>query len=121
MRRKMLPTVHKCGCRECQTEPNYVRAEAHIAINRVMAIADERQRRLIAGLIARLMDKWFFPRNITNSYSKGVAPVAVITGISPDTIRRGWKELKKRNFSLADRTRRPGAGRKRADRCKDGG
>ena len=88
--------IHECGCDICrkfrETESptdrssyefcNQKTLELHRAINCVLASADELNRRLVAGLISRLLG--------------GSAPLgkaAIITGLSPHTIRRGWREL----------------------------
>lgn len=137
-RKKKTATVRRCRCRECQDwdkhresefwpghaqrrikgHAAFRRIEGHAAINRVLAIADERQRRLIAGLLAVLICEDIYPSDPKRSYRNGVSAVADITGISRDTIRRGWKELKKPEFALTERMRRPGAGRKPVTRPK---
>ena len=62
---------------------------------------DERRRRLWAAAEARCA-----------GYG-GIAAVARATGISPDTIGRGVKELERGGTLDGSRVRRPGAGRKR--------
>ena len=117
MGRKKAVAVHRCQCRHCRdlTELNITSrkiGEWHTAINRVFAIADERQKRLIAGLLGQILHIHAYPLHFNRRYRNGNSAVADITGISRDTIRRGWEELTRPNFLLTGRTRRPGAGRK---------
>ncbi len=121
MRRKDFYIFLQCHCLDCRGRVPAAANEVHTAINRVMSIANERQRRLIAGLLARVIDSGDYPKFPTKHYHNGTGAVADITGISRDTIRRGWKELTGADFSANGRSRRPGAGRKIADRSKDGG
>jgi len=44
--------IHCCECSICQQKPRSSLARVHRAINRLVAAADERRRRLIAGLLA---------------------------------------------------------------------
>src|SRR6266446_5623851 len=46
--------VHTCECPTCRQYPSGRIAREHRAINRLIAAADERTRRLTAGLLARL-------------------------------------------------------------------
>jgi len=78
--------------------------DEHAIGERFRALApefDERRRRLWAAAEARCA-----------GYG-GIAAVARATGISPDTIGRGIKELERGETLEAGRVRRPGAGRKR--------
>ncbi len=93
--------VHACACPLCQQHPDSPTAEEHRALNRLMAATDERSRRLLAGLLARQHGRG------------GIALLARVTGLSPHTIRRGWRELQQPGGSPAGRLRRPGAGRQR--------
>jgi hypothetical protein len=97
------PTIPCCGCRTCQQHPRSRTAEEHRAINRLVAAADERSRRLVVGFLARQHGRG------------GIALMARVTGLSPHTIRRGWQELRQPVFAPAGRVRRPGAGRKRVE------
>ncbi len=63
---------------------------------------DERQRRLWAAAEARSVGRG------------GIAATARATGIAPDTIRKGIKELESGQGPGHGRVRRPGGGRKRA-------
>jgi hypothetical protein len=91
---------HRCHCLSCQQQPDRPTAEAHRAINRFLATADERSRRLLAGSLALQHGRG------------GIALAARITGLSPHTIRRGRHELQKAAPLPGGRIRRPGGGRK---------
>lgn len=96
--------VYECPCAECRGEPQGTTAEDHRAINRVLAVLDERQRRLFAGLLAE------------RRAHGGVVEVARITGLSRTTIRRGVVELRRGTALAAGRIRREGGGRPRAEK-----
>ena len=91
---------HPCQCLTCQQQPDSLAAEVHRAINRFLATADERSRRLLAGALA-------LPHG-----RGGIALAARITGLSPHTIRRGRRELAQAVSLPGGRVRRPGGGRK---------
>ena len=64
------PTVHRCGCRECQRDPHGALASQHQAINTLIGCLDERSQRLIVGSLA-------------SQYGRGgVARLARITGLT---------------------------------------
>jgi hypothetical protein len=90
----------KCECPTCRRDPDNPTAEVHRAINRFLATADERSRRLLAGSLAQQHGRG------------GIALVARITGLSPHTIRRGRRELQTVTSTPRGRIRRRGAGRK---------
>jgi DeoR/GlpR family transcriptional regulator of sugar metabolism len=69
-----------------------------------LASLDERGRRLFAGLLARQRGHG------------GVVALARITGLSRTTIRRGLVEVEQDGTPAASRVRRPGGGRKRAEK-----
>jgi hypothetical protein len=94
------PISHRCRCLTCRQQPDSPAAEAHRAINRFLASADERSRRLLAGSLA-------LPHG-----RGGIALAALITGLSPHTIRRGLHELAQGTSLPRGRVRRPGGGRK---------
>lgn len=73
-------------------------------MNRVVATLDERGRRLFVGLLAG------------QEGHGGVVKLAEITGLSRTTIRRGWLEIQNAAPELRGRVRRPGAGRKHAEK-----
>ncbi len=92
--------VYRCACSECRSQASGFTALDHKAINRVMTMLDERQRRLFAGLLA-----W-------RRGHGGILQVATITGLSRTTIRRGIAELRSGLGSSRQRIRRPGGGRR---------
>jgi hypothetical protein len=69
-------------------------------LNQILAVADERTRRLLVGFLAEEFGRG------------GIAHFARLTGLSPHTIRRGQYELQHRLALEPGRVRRPGAGRK---------
>jgi hypothetical protein len=93
------PSVHVCACVTCQQHPHGSVAREHRRINRLVATADERTRRLLVGFLAR------------QHGHGGIARFAAITGLDPDTIARGQRELQRGPPKPAQRIRRPGAGR----------
>ena len=93
------PASHRCQCLTCQDQPDSPTAEVHRAINRFLATADERSRRLLAGSLALQHGRG------------GIALAARITGLSPHTIRRGRRELAQAASIPGGRIRRPGGGR----------
>lgn len=89
-----------CACADCRCFPHSEVARDHRAINRVMALLDERQRRLFAGLLAR------------TDVHGGIVAIAQITGLSRTTIRRGIAELRRGSAGGRKRIRKRGGGRK---------
>jgi hypothetical protein len=78
-------------------------AVEHRAINRLVAVSNERLRRLLVGFLAAQM-----------GYG-GVSRMARITGMDRNTIARGQRELRRQGISKAQassRVRRFGGGRK---------
>ena len=92
--------IYPCPCVSCRHDPQSAVALDHAAINRVMALLDERQRRLFAGLLARRRGHG------------GSVDVATITGLSRTTVRRGIDELRRGTAAAGDRLRQPGGGRR---------
>ena len=92
--------VYLCPCGDCRRDPQSAVALDHAAINRVMALLDERQRRLFAGLLAMRRGHG------------GIVAVATITGLSRTTVRRGIDELRCGTAAAGDRVRHPGGGRR---------
>jgi len=78
--------------------------EYHQAINRVIVELDEGGRRLFAGLLAKQLGRG------------GIQRLAEITGLNRMTIRRGLREIVRVGFRSSSRIRRPGGGRKRAEK-----
>jgi hypothetical protein len=91
--------VHQCPCPACQVGTGPV-AEHHRRLNLILSRLDEQQRRWVAAAEAQRL-----------GYG-GFNEVGAITGMHPETIRRGRDELA---ADLADRppdrVRRPGGGR----------
>jgi len=92
--------IFQCCCPACQDHLKGAVATDHQAINRVLAMLDERQRRLFAGLLAMRRGHG------------GILSVAEITGLSRTTIRRGLAELRRGVGLARRRIRKPGGGRK---------
>jgi hypothetical protein len=103
-----LRSPHRCSCPECHREPDGAVAREHQAINRILARIDERSRRLVAGLLARLYGRG------------GITRLARITGLDRNTIARGRRELDQADALPPGRVRRSGAGPKRLEtRCPE--
>jgi hypothetical protein len=95
--------VHACACPRCRQYPNGRVAREHRALNRLIAAADERTRRLLAGFLARQHGRG------------GIALLARITGLDRDTVARGRHELRQ-PFRSGGRIRCPGAGGQRVEK-----
>lgn len=91
--------VHQCPCPACGAGSGPV-AEHHRRLNLILSRLDEQQRRWVAAAEAERL-----------GYG-GFNEVAAVTGMHPETIRRGRDELA---GDLCDRpagrVRRPGGGR----------
>ena len=103
VKKKRRRLVHACACPTCRQHPNARVAREHRALNRLIAAADERTRRLLAGFLARQHGRG------------GIALLARITGLDRNTIARGRRELRHPGLS-SGRVRRPGAGRPCAEK-----
>jgi hypothetical protein len=94
-----LLTVHDCGCAECLAGKHPERDD-HRQLNLLLSRLDEQQRRWVAAREAMRLGHGGFQR------------IAEITGLHPETIRRGRDEL---DNELRDRptdhVRLPGGGR----------
>jgi hypothetical protein len=100
--------THRCSCPECCREPEGAVAREHQAINRIIACTDERSRRLVAGLLARLYGHG------------GITRLARITGLDRNTIARGRRKLDRADALPPGRVRCPGAGPKHVEtRCPE--
>jgi hypothetical protein len=97
---KVRRLIYQCCCLDCQNRPKGWVAVDHQAINRVLTLMDEGQRRLFAGLLAMRRGHG------------GILAVAEITGLSRTTIRRGIAELRRGVGLTRRRIRKPGGGRK---------
>lgn len=90
--------VHPCPCEACRVGIG-PEAEHHGRLNLILSRLDEQQRRWVAALEALRL-----------GYG-GFNEVAAITGLHPETIRRGRDELAgDLNDRPADRVRLPGGG-----------
>ena len=90
--------VHQCPCGACRVGTGPV-AEHHRRLNLILSRLDEQQRRWVAALEALRL-----------GYG-GFNEVAAITGLHPETIRRGRDELTgDLKGRPADRVRLPGGG-----------
>jgi hypothetical protein len=96
--------IHVCACATCQQHPHSSLAREHRRINRLVASADERMRRLRAGFLAQ------------QHGLGGVTLLAQSTGLDRNTVARGRHELQWGHPKPAARVRRPGAGRPRAEK-----
>jgi hypothetical protein len=96
--------VHACACLACRQHPHGTVARQHRSLNRLVAISDERTRRLFVGFLAQ------------QHGLGGTAYYARITGLDPDTIARGLRELRQHLPKPGSRLRQPGAGRPRAEK-----
>ena len=96
--------VHDCGCAACRAGEHPQRDD-HRQFNLLLSRLDEQQRRWLAGREAMRLGHGGFQR------------IADITGLPPETIRRGRDELEDelRNRP-ADRVRLPGGGRRRVEK-----
>ncbi len=90
--------VHQCLCDACRDGLG-PEAEHHRRLNLILSRLDEQQRRWVAALEAQRL-----------GYG-GFNQVAAVTGMHPETIRRGRDELAADLRSRpADRVRLPGGG-----------
>ncbi len=102
--------VPRCECNICREHPCGRIAAKHREINRLLAISNERIRRLLAGFLAEQIGRG------------GVSALARVSGLDRKTIARGCRELHDIEFpppsgpgAVSLRVRRPGAGRKRVE------
>lgn len=100
--------IHRCVCSVCRRHPRAAVAKEHRAINRLLAVADERMRRLLAGLLASKIGRG------------GIQQLAQITGMHRNTIALGKRELRQKRRFPGSRVRRSGAGRKRLEEKRPG-
>jgi hypothetical protein len=92
--------VHECGCPKCSPGHNHPDRILHRNLNLVLSRLDEQQRRWLVALESQKLGHG------------GDTRLAQITGLHPDTIRRGREELDAElDGRPADRVRNPGAGR----------
>lgn len=94
---------HICTCPACQQNPEGPDAQEHRALNRLVATADERSRRLFVGFLSQMHGRG------------GVCRLSRITGMSRTTVLRGQRELQQPQLARG-RIRQPGAGRPRVEK-----
>jgi len=97
--------IHVCQCPACQGDTPHPDQQRHHQINLLISRLDEQQRR------------WYAALESSRLGHGGDEQIARITGLDPQTIRRGRRELAT-NFRErpADRVRTPGAGRPRTEK-----
>ena len=96
--------VHACGCARCQAGEHPERDD-HRQFNLLLSRLDEQQRRWVAAREAWRLGHGGFQR------------VAEITGLHPETIRRGRDELDDDlRTRPTDHVRLPGGGRPRVEK-----
>jgi hypothetical protein len=92
--------VHQCQCKVCVSGVKHPDRQRHHRINLVLSRLNEQQRRWLAALESLKIGHG------------GDKLLAQITGLHPDTIRRGREELDADlDDRPLDRVRNPGAGR----------
>lgn len=89
-----------CPCRDCRQDPDGPTAEQHRSINRLVALADERSRRLLVAFLAEQHGRG------------GILLLSLITGMDRNTIARGQRELRGNAPLPPGRIRHRGGGRK---------
>ena len=93
-------THYQCQCSTCKSAPRSAEAKEHQAINQVISLLHEKGRRQFVGLLALQWGRG------------GLERLSIITGLSRPTIRRGRKEVqRKERQSERNRVRKQGAGR----------
>jgi hypothetical protein len=98
---RMRPVYH-CQCPACRRRtPNPIK-DLHKEMNFLVSTLDERQRRLYLGLESRKVGRG------------GDRQLALISGLSVDTIAKGRRELEHAEASA--RIRVPGGGRLRTEK-----
>lgn len=92
--------VHQCQCSTCKNAARSAEAKEHQAINQVISLLHEKGRRQFVGLLALQWGRG------------GLERLSLITGLSRPTIRRGRKEVqRKERPAERNRVRKQGAGR----------
>lgn len=96
--------VHECGCAACRAGDHADRDD-HRQLNLLLSRLDEQQRRWVAGREAKRLGHG------------GLKLLAEITGLHPETIRRGGDELDEElSERPTDHVRLPGGGRPRVEK-----
>jgi len=105
MKQSKTKLLHQCTCETCQQHPYSEIAKEHRAINRVLAILDEKSRRRFVGLLASQLDHG------------GTQLLIEITGLSRNTICRGRVEVQRVEPGiLRHRVRGLGGGRQKVEK-----
>lgn len=105
MRTTKQKPIHQCQCDACKKAPRSVEAKGHQAINQVVSLLHEKGRRQFVGLLALQWGRG------------GLERLHVITGLSHPTIRKGRKEVqRKERQAERKRVRKAGAGRQRVEK-----
>jgi hypothetical protein len=98
-------TIHVCQCPLCQRDTPHPDQERHQQMNLLISRLDEQQRR------------WYAAIESTRLGHGGDEEVARLTGLDPQTIRRGRRELASDLSTCpAEHVRLPGAGRPRTEK-----
>jgi hypothetical protein len=93
-------TIHQCACPNCRTGQDHPERVLHHNLNLLLSRLDEQQRRWLVALESQKIGHG------------GDKRLAEITGLHPDTIRRGREELDAElDDRPTDQIRNPGAGR----------
>lgn len=92
--------IHRCACEGCREHPFSAEAAEHRAINRLLTTFNEKYRRRLVGFLAL-------------EWGRGsMEKLALITGMSRNTIRRGRNEVRRvERRQMRDKVRQSGAGR----------
>lgn len=95
-------STHVCTCANCREHPYSAVAEHHRAINRVLVMLDEKNRRRFVGLLALQWGRG------------GVQRLREITGLSRNTIVRGARGIATHAAGLKYRSHSAGGSRPEA-------
>jgi hypothetical protein len=95
-------SVHRCPCSDCRRRKPNPTKDFHQQMNFLVSTLDERQQRLYVGLESQKLGHG------------GDRQLALITGLSVDTIAKGRQELGQADAS--DRIRAVGGGRPRVEK-----
>ncbi|MDY6940139.1 MAG: hypothetical protein SWY16_21105 [Cyanobacteriota bacterium] len=97
----LVANIRKCPCPICQERSEHPQKIFHDRINLLLSRLDEQQRRWFVAILAQQLGRG------------GIQQISQVTGMHPDTIRRGRQELDR---GLSDRpqgrTRLRGGGRR---------